>query len=463
MLPEGERKMKKYEIDMTQGSLFKNIVTFSIPLMLSGILQLLYNAADVVVVGRFAGSDSLAAVGSTSSLFNLLLNLFMGFATGTSVLVARAYGSKNNAEVSKTVHTAITLSVIFGVSLGAIGFIIARPVLLIMGTPENVIEKATLYIRILFMGMPAKSVYNFGSAILRSVGDTKRPLYFLTVSGLFNVVANLFFVIAFHMDVAGVATATIMAEYISATLVMLCLIKSEGSYRVMPKRIRIYKKQFVEMLKVGIPAAIQGCIFSISNVLIQSSINLFGSVAMAGSSVSGNLEGFVYTSMSAVYQGAITSTGQNLGARNFKRIKKTLWTCLVVVSGFGLLMTAVITLFREPIIGIYTSEADVMEYAIKRLNFVMLPYVMCGIMEISSGIMRGMGHAVTPMVVSILGACGVRILWLATVFQAYKTFEVLFLCYIVSWTITTLAHQVCIFFAFRKLKKTLGEDVAVNG
>jgi len=311
--------------------------------------------------------------------------------------------------------------------------------------------------------MPAKAIYNFGSAILRSVGDTKRPLYFLSISGILNVVANLFFVIVFKMDVAGVATATIMAEYVSAILVMLCLVKSQESYRVVPKRIRIHKKQFIEMLKIGIPAAIQGCIFSISNVVIQSSINLFGSVAMAGSSVAGNLEGFVYTSMNSVYQAAITSTGQNLGAKNFKRIKKTMSTCLIVVAGIGILMTVIITMFRGRVLGIYTSEKDVMDFAVRRLNCVMLPYVMCGMMEVSVGMMRGMGYSVTPMIVSIIGACGVRILWIATVFQVFKTFEVLFLSYIVSWTITTIAHQVCILFAFKKLKKTLGEEAAVNG
>lgn len=448
---------KKYEIDMTQGSLLKNIIRFSIPLMLSGILQLLYNAADVVVVGRFAGSDSLAAVGSTSSLFNLLVNLFMGFATGTSVLVSRAYGSKDNEQVTKTVHTAIALAIIFGFLIGALGLIIAKPMLSLMGTPDNVLPKSALYIRILFLGLPAQTIYNFGSAILRSVGDTKRPLYFLTVSGIVNVLVNLLLVIVFHMDVAGVAIATILAQYISATLVMLCLIRSTGIYRVVLKKVKIYKNQFSDMLKIGIPAAIQGCLFSFSNVLIQSSINLFGSLAMAGSSVASNIEGFVYTSMNSVYQAAITSTGQNLGAKNLKRIKKTVLNCFCVVVSIGLTLTALVFLFKDPIISIYTSDASVAEYALIKLVYVMLPYLLCGIMEVFAGTMRGLGYAFTPMIVSLLGACGLRVLWIMSAFQIHKSLQVLYLCYPVSWSITALAHLVCIFFALKKLKKTFKE------
>lgn len=448
---------KKYEIDMTEGSLLKNIIRFSIPLMLSGILQLLYNAADVVVVGRFAGSDSLAAVGSTSSLFNLLLNLFMGFATGTSVMVSRAYGSKDQNQVSKTVHTAIALSIAFGFIIGILGLLVAKPALTLMGTPDDVLPKAALYIRILFLGMPAQTIYNFGSAILRSVGDTKRPLYFLTVSGIVNVVVNLILVIVFHMDVAGVAIATILAQYISAALVMLCLIHSTGVYRVVPKKIKIYKEQFLQMLRIGIPAAIQGSLFSISNVLVQSSINLFGSLAMAGSSVASNIEGFVYTSMNSVYQAAITSSGQNLGAKNIKRIKQTVVNCFFVVVAIGLTLSMLVFIFKDLIISIYTSDSAVAEFAIIKLMYVMLPYIFCGIMEIFAGTMRGLGYALTPMIVSLLGACGLRILWIMTVFQFSKTLETLYLCYPVSWFTTASAHLVCIFFALKKLKKTFKE------
>ena len=453
---------KKYEIDMTEGSLLKSIIRFSVPLMLSGILQLLYNAADVVVVGRFAGSDSLAAVGSTSSLFNLLVNLFMGFATGTSVLVSRAFGSKNHSEVTKTVHTAIALAIIFGFAVGLLGLIVAKPALLLMGTPENVLPKSALYIRILFLGMPAQTIYNFGSAILRSVGDTKRPLYFLTVSGIVNVLVNLILVIVFHLDVAGVAIATILAQYISATLVMLCLMHSTGSYRVIIKRVKIYKTQFWQMVKIGIPAAIQGCLFSISNVLIQSSINLFGSLAMAGSSVASNIEGFVYTSMNSVYQAAITSTGQNLGAKNLKRIKQTVINCFFVVVTIGLSLTAIVFIFKDLIISIYTSDSAVSEFAIIKLMYVMLPYLLCGIMEVFAGTMRGLGYAVTPMIVSLLGACGIRILWIMTVFQFSKTLPTLYLCYPVSWFTTAMAHLICIFFALKKLKNTFKNEGALE-
>jgi len=449
---------KKYEIDMTQGSLTKNIVRFSIPLMLSGMLQLLYNAADVIVVGNFAGSDSLAAVGSTSSLFNLIVNLFIGLATGTSVIMSMFYGSRDYENVEKTVHTAISSSIIFGIFVCILGNVVAEPLLILMGTPPEVLPKASLYIRILFSGMPAQMIYNFGSAVLRSVGDTKRPLYFLTVSGIVNVLVNLLLVIVFHMDVAGVAYATILAQYISATLVVLCLIKSTTCYRLNIKRLKIHKDIMLRMLRVGLPAGIQGCLFSISNVLIQSSINLFGAAAMAGSSVASNVEGFVYTAMNSVYQAAITACGQNFGAKNLKRIKKSIVTCFAVVVAIGLSLTILFFIFKNFILRLYTSDAVVMEYATVKLIYVMMPYLMCGVMEVLAGAVRGLGYSILPTIVSLLGACGLRVVWIMTVFQAYKSLPVLYVAYPVSWSITALTHLVCIIFALKKTKKKFSEE-----
>ena len=449
---------KKYEIDMTSGSMLKNIIRFSVPLMFTGILQLLYSAADIAVVGRFAGSDALAAVGSTSSLTNLLVNLFMGFATGTSVLVSIAFGSRNAKKVSDTVHTAMALSIICGIVVGLLVIVISKPVLTLMGTPAEVLPKSVLYMRIIFMGIPAVAFFNFGSAILRSVGDTKRPLYFLTISGIVNVLVNLLLVIVFKMGVEGVAIATILSQYISACLITLCLTRSTDSYRLVLKKIKLKKDRLLEILRIGIPAALQGCLFSFSNMLIQSSINLFGAAAMAGSSVGSNIEGFIYTSMNSVYQAAITATGQNLGAKKIKGIRKAVVTCALVVATIGILLTVVINSIRSTAIGIYTTDPVVAEYTVVKLTYVMLPYVLCGIMEVFAGIMRGLGYAITPMLVSLIGACGIRVLWIMTAFQMSKTLETLYLCYPVSWTLTSLAHLICIIVALRKLKKSFKNE-----
>ena len=441
---------KSYEIDMIHGPLLSRMILFAVPLMLSGILQLLFNAADIIVVGRFSGSQALAAVGSTSALINLLVNVFMGLSIGANVLTARYMGARDERELHDTVHTSITLSLISGVALIFIGVLLARPLLELMGTPEDVIDQATLYMQIYFAGMPATMLYNFGSAILRAVGDTKHPLYFLLVAGVINAVLNLFFVIVCHLDVAGVAIATVISQCISAVLVLLCLVRAEGPYRVELRKLRIHGRRALQIVRVGLPAGIQGAIFSISNVLIQSSVNSFGSVAMAGNSASSNLEGFIYTSMNAVYQTSLNFTSQNLGAGKRERLTPILLRCLGIVTAVGAGMGLVFYLLRFPLLGIYSEDAEVVQFGTLRLTIFCATYFTCGIMDTCCGSIRGLGYSVLPTIVSLTGACGLRVLWIFTIFAANRSLTVLYLSYPVSWVITALAHLICYIVILRR-------------
>ena len=434
---------KSYEMDMCNGPLVGKILLFAFPLMLSSVLQLLFNAADIVVVGRFTGAEALAAVGATSALINLLVNVFMGLSIGTNVLTAQGYGARNEKGVQDTVHTSIMLSLVCGVLLIVIGVFLAAPLLELMGTPDNVLGHAALYMRIYFIGMPALLVYNFGAAILRAVGDTRRPLYYLLFSGIINEILNLIFVIIFKMGVAGVATATVVSETISAGLVLRCLMKSEGMFQLHMGKLRIKKQKALQIVRIGLPAGLQGASFAISNVLIQSSINSFGSVAMAGNTAAGNLEGFVYTSMNAVYQTNLSFTSQNMGAGNWKRMKKILGICLVFVSVVGLVMGRGFVFFGHQLLGIYSSDPEVIQYGINRMQVICGTYLLCGIMDVLVGSMRGMGYSFVPMIVSLVGACGLRILWIFTVFQWHRSLFVLYLSYPITWILTALAHTVC--------------------
>lgn len=434
---------KSYEMDMCNGPLVGKILLFAFPLILSSVLQLLFNAADIVVVGRFTGAEALAAVGATSALINLLVNVFMGLSIGTNVLTAQGYGARDEKGVQDTVHTSIMLSLVCGVFLIFIGVFLAAPLLELMGTPDNVLGHAALYMRIYFIGMPALLVYNFGAAILRAVGDTRRPLYYLLFSGIINVILNLIFVIIFKMGVAGVATATVVSETISAGLVLRCLMKSEGMFQLHMGKLRIKKQKALQIVRIGLPAGLQGAIFAISNVLIQSSINSFGSVAMAGNTAAGNLEGFVYTSMNAVYQTNLSFTSQNMGAGNWKRMKKILGICLIFVSVVGLVMGRGFVFFGHQLLGIYSSDPEVIQYGINRMQVICGTYLLCGIMDVLVGSMRGMGYSFVPMIVSLAGACGLRILWIFTVFQWHRSLFVLYLSYPITWILTALAHTVC--------------------
>lgn len=446
-------KRKSYEIDMCHGPLFTKILLFSIPLMISSILQLLFNATDMVVVGRFAGSTALAAVGANASLINLLTNLFVGFSVGANVLVARFYGAKKEREVSETVHSAIVLSLICGVGLMIFGIIVAPQILIVMGTPEDVLSQAVLYIRIYFAGMPVILLYNFGSSILRAVGDTQRPLYYLFAAGIINIILNLFFVIGFHLGVAGVALATVISQVVSAFLIIRCMMRMEGSCQVEWKKLRLKREKVIQIVRIGLPAGLQGTVFSLSNVLIQSSVNSFGSVAMAGNTAASNIEGFIYMAMNAFHQTALSFTSQNFGAGNYKRIGKVLMECLGLATGVGLVMGWMAYLFGNQLLGIYSSDPKVIEVGLLRLSVICTTYCFCGIMDVMVGELRGLGYAVMPMIVSLLGACGFRILWIFTVFQEYRSLWTLYISYPVSWFMTGVVHMICYVIIRKKQKQ----------
>ncbi len=441
---------KSYEMDMCSGPLLGKILVYAIPLMLSGILQLLFNAADVIVVGRFAGHESLAAVGSTSALINLLINVFIGLSIGANVLVAQYFGAGKEKEVQDTVHTAITISLICGLALVFLGIFAAGPLLKIMGTPDDVLEKAILYMRVYFTGMPVLMLYNFGAAILRAVGDTKRPLYFLIAAGVVNVILNLGFVILLHMGVAGVALATVLSQCISAVLVCRCLMKSDSAYRLDLSRLGVRWRTLKRIAQIGLPAGFQGAVFSVSNVLIQSSINAFDSVAMAGSTASANLEGFVYNAMNAVHQTNLSFTSQNLGGGKFERINRILLLCLGVVTVVGVVMGGGFVLLGPQLLRIYSSDPEVIRFGMVRLTIICGMYFICGWMDVLVGSLRGLGSSVIPMFVSLAGACGLRIVWIFTVFQWHHSLNVLYLSYPVTWAVTAAAHLICFMMIRRK-------------
>ena len=442
-------KLQKKEMDMLSGPLAGKILRYTLPLALSGILQLCFNAADTIVVGRYAGGESLAAVGSTGALINLIINVFMGLSVGVSVCVAHAWGAKNAESVRRIVHTAMLTSVAAGVIVLLIGFFGCRTFLTWMGTPDNVIELSAAYMKIYFLGMPACMVYNFGASILRSIGDTKRPLLFLIIAGIVNVLLNLLTVIVFHMGVAGVAIATAVSQVVSATLVVIFLMRRQDSCRLVLRHLRIYPDKLLAIVRVGLPAGLQGAIFSISNVLIQSSINSFGSVAMEGNTAAANLEGFIYNAMNAFYHTSLTFTGQNLGARKPHRIPRILLTCIALSMTISITLSGLMYVFREPLLALYRpGSQEVLAYGGLRMSIIVLTYFLCGIMEVFTGSLRGMGASLTPMLISLVGACVTRVVWIYTVFAATPTLQVLYLCYPVSW-LFTICMQIVAFIVIR--------------
>ncbi len=441
------------KVDMVNGPLPINLFHFIVPVILTGVLQLLFNACDLVVVGQFAGSTALAAVGTTGSLINLLVNAFLGLSTGVNVLAAQAYGARDNKKISDIIHTSVCLSVIFGVVLAVIGIVICRPSLIAMNTPAEVLDLAVIYMRIYFLGIPAMMLYNFGAAILRARGNTKQPLIFLSFAGVINVILNLIFVVIFKMSVMGVAIATTVSQFVSALLVAFYLADPSDPYGLEIRNLRIEKSLLGQVFRIGIPASINGMVFSISNIQIQASINLFGAAAMAGSSASSNIEGFVYTSMNAVHHGALNFAGQNYGAGQKEKIPKILRICLLYVSVIGLVLGALLLLFKEPLLKLYISDMPSIRYGILRANIICSTYFLCGMMDIFPGVLRGMGYSMMPMVVSLLGACGFRLIWIATVFQWFFSLEILFISYPISWTLTMLVHAICYFVVMRKEKK----------
>ena len=443
--------------DMCNGPIFGKMVLFALPIMAMNILQLMFNAADMVVVGRFSGKEALAAVGATGSIINLIVNLFMGLAVGTSVIVAQDYGAKRPEAVSRSVHTSVAISIIAGIFVMVLGLMSCTPLLLMTGTPSDIIDLSTLYLRIYFLGLPASMVYNFGAAILRAVGDSRRPMYYLLAAGIVNVVLNLFFVIVLHMSVDGVAWATVISQYLSMLLTLLCLIRNkEESIRLTLKRLCLDKRKLGQIIRIGLPAGLQGLLFSVSNVLIQSAVNTFGSSMVAASSAAGNIEGFVATPMNAYYNAAITFTGQNMGAKKYDRIDKVAKICTLLVMVTWIVMGGLTMLFSRPLLSIFTSDPEVIRLGMIRMNVLMIAYFTCGIMNVFPGLTRGMGFSVLPMICTLVGACLMRIVWLVTIFAWFPTVLILYTCYPVTWALAGIG-QVCAFFYARKKIRQRGE------
>lgn len=444
-------KTSKYEIDMCNGSILDKLVSFSIPLMLSGILQLLFNAVDIIVVGQFTGNEALAAVGSTTALINVFVNLFIGISLGASVLAARFYATGQEKEMSETVHTSITLALISGIAMGIIGVIAAKGALELMDTPDNVLNLSTLYMRIYFMGMPFFMLYNYGAAILRAVGDTKRPLLFLIISGATNVVLNLLLVIQFHLGVAGVAIATVISQCISCILVLRCLYLSDGSYQLRFNKLGMKTRYVKQIFQIGIPAGIQSTIINFSNVLLQSSVNSFGSVAMAGYTAANNILGFLYVSVNSITQACMSFTSQNYGVRKFKRMDKVLLECLGLTVIVALVLGGGSYLFGAELMHIYTKSTKVIECGVDIMLYTTVTYFLCGIMDLLPGALRGMGHSTVPMILSVIGTVGTRIVWIYGIFPCHRSLDFLFISYPVSWLLTIVMQVICFYFVRKKV------------
>lgn len=444
----------KKTVDMTEGPFFKKMVVFAIPLIITGLLQCLYNAADLIVVGQFRGEVAVAAVGSTGSMTNLVLGLFMGLSVGAGVSVAHYIGAKEMGEVKKVVHTSILLSAILGVVIGGVGFIFAEDLLRMMGTPTDpvdVLTPATLYIRIIFLGVPGSMVYNYAASMIRSAGDSKRPLIFLSISGLVNVALNVLLITLFDMGVEGVAIATITAQYLSAAMAVIYLTRTSGPLKLSLKELRISGSRVKKILYIGIPSGIQSSLFSLSSVLIQSSVNSFGDQVVAGSAATSNIEGFLYIAMNAIYHVALTFIGQNVGARKFKNIRRLTVYSAIIVTAVGLLGAAVVLIFHGPLINLYVDSPEAVDAALTRLYIIVPTYFLCGLMEVFCGALRALDRSVTAMVISLCGACGLRILWIQTVFRVFTAPESVYISYPISWVLTAAAHMIFVIITARKL------------
>lgn len=430
------------------------LISFSLPLMLSGILQLMFNAVDIIVVGRFSGSQALAAVGSTTALINVFTNLFIGISLGANVLAARFFAAGKHEEMSQTVHTSILLALISGVTMAFVGLLFSRGALELMGTPGDVIDQSTLYMRIYFMGMPFFMLYNYGAAILRAVGDTKRPLIFLIISGLINAGLNMILVICFHMDVAGVGIATVVSQMISCVLVLRCLYRAESSYQLRFSKLKINTQYLKQIFQVGVPAGIQSTVINFSNALLQSSVNSFGSVAMAGYTAANNILGFLYASVNSVTQACMSFTSQNYGVRKFKRMDRVLIDCIVISMVIGLSLGCGAYFFGPEILRIYTSDEQVIRSGMEILAFTTVPYFLCGIMDLFPGALRGMGRSGVPMILSIIGTVGTRIIWIFGIFPHHRSLEILFISYPASWILTIIMQVICFGFVRKQVQRT---------
>ena len=446
-------KNNKYEIDMCNGTIMDKLISFALPLMISGMLQLMFNAVDIIVVGRFTGSQALAAVGSTTALICTFTNLFIGVSLGANVLAARFYASGKTKEMSETVHTAILLALISGIAMSIIGILCARESLVLIATPDDIIGQAALYLRIYFLGMPFFMLYNYGAAILRAVGDTKRPLMYLIAAGTANAVLDLILVIIFKMGVAGVAIGTITSQFISCVLVIRCLCKTNAIYKLYISKLRIKKYYLIQILKVGLPAGIQSTVINFSNVLLQSSVNSFGEIAMAGYTAANNILGFLYVSVNSVTQACMSFTSQNYGVRKFKRMDKVLADCAILSIIVSVVIGGGSYLLGHQILGIYTKQEYVIQCGMEILSISTIPYFLCGLMDMIPGSMRGVGYSAVPMILSIIGTVGTRLVWIYGVFPEHRSLYVLFMSYPVSWGLTIVMQAICLVFVRRKIRK----------
>lgn len=452
--------IKKHEMDMTEGPLFAKILRFSLPLIFTGLLQCLYSAADLIVVGHFRGHIALAAVGSTNALNNLIIGLFMGISVGAGVCAAQYIGAREHDKVSKVVHTSVLAALIMGVLVGAVGFALSKNMLLLMDTPANVIEHSTLYIRIIFLGVPAVLLYNFCAAIIRATGDTKHPLIFLTISGLVNVALNCIMVVFFGMGVEGVAIATVTSQYLSAVLVFLHMCRIDSSIKIKIREIRIHREYFVRMMKIGVPSGIQGTLFSLSNVLFQSAINGFGDVVMAGNSAALNIESFTWIVMNALHHTAVSFTAQNVGARKYERLGAVLRNCLVVVTAVWAVSGGLTLIFGRQLIGLYAGgDPMVVQSGLNRIYLLISVYIVCGYMDVMCGALRGMGRSFSSMLLTLIFNCGVRILWLQTVFKMFETPVSIYLAYPASWGLSAIANLIAFIIFLKKLKASREKEL----
>ena len=442
-------KRSKYEIDMCNGTIMDKLISFSLPLMLSGILQLMFNAVDIIVIGRFSGSQSLAAVGSTTALINMFTNLFIGISLGANVLSARFYAAGKDKEMSETVHTAITLALISGIIMVFVGLIFAKPVLELMDTPDDVINLSTLYMRIYFMGMPFFMLYNYGAS--RAVGDTKRPLFFLIIAGIANAGLNMCLVIIFHLGVAGVAIGTVISQFISSVLVLRCLYQSQTSYQLRFSKLKINVEYLEQIFQVGIPAGIQSTVINFSNVLLQSSVNSFGSIAMAGYTAANNIFGFLYVTVNAVTQACMSFTSQNYGVGKWKRMDRVLIDCLILSFIAMMILGNSAYFFGPKLLTIYTSNPKVIQCGMEILLYTTVTYFLCGFMDLFPGALRGMGRSGVPMILSIIGTVGTRIVWIFWIFPSHRSLDILFISYPASWIITIILQVICYYFVRKQL------------
>ena len=438
---------------MTNGTIMDKLITFSLPLMLSGILQLMFNAVDIIVVGQFSGSRPLAAVGSTSALINLFTNFFIGISLGTNVLAARFFASGKIKEMSDTVHTSILFAAISGVVMMIVGLLFSRFALELMETPDEVIDMAALYLKIYFVGVPFFMLYNYGAAVLRAVGDTRRPLVFLVISGAVNAILNMVLVILFHLDVEGVAIATVISQMISCVLVLRCLCKTDAGYQLHFSKLAINGKYLQQIFQVGVPAGIQSTVINFSNVLLQSSVNSFGSIAMAGYTAANNLLGFLYTSINSVTQACMSFTSQNYGVKKLKRMDRVLIDCAILSVVVALGLGSIAYFFVPELLHIYSEQADVIACGMEILSYTTMTYFLCGLMDLFPGALRGMGYSTVPMILSIIGTVGMRILWIYGLFPTHRSLGFLFISYPASWIATIVMQVICFWFVRRKVHR----------